>query len=118
MKLARLARLPRLYRMVRILRMLKMLRIFRKQSSLSQWMSNMNISVAMIRMLNVLALQIIMVHLMACFWFLAASFEDNLYDTWVGGRGKVDAKPIIQYFHAFYWAFQTVTTVGYGDFGI
>jgi len=78
----------------------------------------MNISVAMIRMLNVLALQIIMVHLMACFWFLAATFEDNLYDTWVGGRGIVDAQPIRQYFEAFYWAFQTVTTVGYGDFGV
>ena len=51
----------------------------------------MNISVGMIRMLNVLGIQVILVHLMACFWFMAASFEDNLYDTWVGGRGLVDA---------------------------
>ena len=27
-----------------------------------------------------------MVHLMACFWFMAALFEDNIYGTWVGKR--------------------------------
>jgi len=55
-KMVRLARLPRLYRMVRMLRMLKMLRVFRKQSSFKEWMSTMNISVGMVRMLNVLVL--------------------------------------------------------------
>ena len=81
-------------------------------------MSNTNISVGMIRMLNVLGLQLVMVHLMACFWYMAATFEDNIYDTWVYGRGVVDSSPFEQYFEAFYWAFQTVTTVGYGDFSI
>ena len=70
----------------------------------------------MIRMLNVLGLQFFMVHLMACFWFLAATFEDNLYETWVGAKGLVDESSLYQYFNSFYWAFQTVTTVGYGDF--
>lgn len=92
-KLTRLARLPRLYRLMRILRMVKMLRIFRKSSQFKDWMNTLNISVGLIRMLNVLAIMFFLVHLMACFWFMAASFEDNMYNTWVGGRGLVDADP-------------------------
>ena len=117
-KLVRLARLPRLYRLIRILRMLKMIRIFRKTQQFKEYISSFNISVGMIRMLNVLGLQFFMVHLMACFWFLAATFEDNLYETWVGAKGLVDESSLYQYFNSFYWAFQTVTTVGYGDFSL
>lgn len=118
LKLARLARLPRLYRLIRILRMVKMLRVFRKSSELKEWISSLNVSAGMIRMLNVLTVQIFMVHLMACFWFLTATLEDNLYDTWVGARGIINESQGYQYFNSMYWAFQTVTTVGYGDFSI
>jgi CRP-like cAMP-binding protein len=118
LKLARLARLPRLYRLIRILRMIKMLRVFRKSSQFKEWLNSLNISVGLIRMLNVLISMIFLVHLMACFWYMAATFEDNIYFTWVGHRDIVDASPNYKYFNAFYWAFQTVTTVGYGDFTI
>ena len=57
-----------------------------------------------------------MVHLMACFWYMAATFEDNIYDTWVGTRDVVNDTIGMKYANAFYWAYQTVTTVGYGDF--
>lgn len=72
----------------------------------------------MIRMVKLLVGQFILVHLMSCFWHLAATFEDNIYDTWVGGRDIVNAPVEYKYWQAFYWAFQTVTTVGYGDFGL
>lgn len=118
MKLARLARLPRMYRLIRVLRMLKMFRVLRKTALLKDLMSQLNISQSMTRMLQLLGSQVFLVHLMACFWFLFASFEENLYDTWVGARQLVDAESEIQYLNSFYWAFQTVTTVGYGDFSI
>ena len=69
-------------------------------------------------MLKVIALQFFLVHLIACFWYLSATFEDNIFDTWVGARGIVDEKKDYKYFNAFYWAFQTTTTVGYGDFSV
>ena len=118
LKLARLARLPRLYRLIRILRMIKMLRIFRKSSQFKEWINSLNVSVGLIRMMNMLSLMFFLVHLMACFWFMAATLEENLFDTWVGGRDVVDSEKNYQYFNAFYWAFQTVTTVGYGDFSV
>jgi len=98
--------------------MLKMLRVFRKSTQLKEWMDSLNISVGMIRMLNVLLAMLFLVHLMACFWFMAATLEENLFNTWVGGRDIVDESSGYQYFNAFYWAFQTVTTVGYGDFSV
>ena len=55
---------------------------------------------------------------MACFWFLSATLEDNIFNTWVGARGIVDASKTEQYIQSLYWSFQTVTTVGYGDFSI
>lgn len=104
-KMVRLARLPRLYRLIRLLRMLKMLRVFRKSSTFRDWMNNLNISVGMIRLVKLLIIQFIMVHLMSCFWHLAATFEDNLHNTWVGGRGIVDSSESFKYLQAFYWAF-------------
>ena len=91
LKLARLARIPRLYRLIRILRMVKMLRIFRKSSEFKDWMNSLDIHVGLIRMLKVMSLTLFMIHLMSCFWFMAATLENNMYDTWVGGRGLVDS---------------------------
>lgn len=49
---------------------------------------------------------------------MAATLEENIHDTWVGGRGIIDRSPSYQYLNAFYFTFQTVTTVGYGDFNV
>jgi len=49
---------------------------------------------------------------------MAATFNDNIHDTWVGGRDLVNESIAKKYLNAFYWAYQTVTTVGYGDFSI
>lgn len=115
-KLARLARIPRLYRLIRILRMVKMLRVFRKSSEFRDWIESFDFNAGLIRMLKVMSLTFFMIHLMTCFWYLAATFEESLFDTWVGGRGIVDSQKMYQYLNSFYWAFQTITTVGYGDF--
>jgi hypothetical protein len=67
-----------------------MLRIFRKSSEFKEYLGSLNISVGMMRMLNVLGLQFFMVHLMACFWFMSATLEENIFATWVGARDVVD----------------------------
>ena len=78
----------------------------------------LNLSLGTTRMLKVIALQFFLVHLVACFWYLSATFEENMFATWVGARGIVDNSRDYKYFNAFYWAFQTTTTVGYGDFSV
>jgi hypothetical protein len=117
-KLARLARIPRLYRLIRILRMVKMLRVFRKSSEFRDWIESFDFNAGLLRMLKVMTLTFFLIHIMTCFWYLAATFEENLYRTWVGERGIVDSSQMYKYLNSFYWAFQTITTVGYGDFVI
>lgn len=105
LKMVRLARLPRLYRMVRLLRMLKMLRVFRKSGSIKEWLKEMNISAGMVRLANILVVQSVLVHLMTCFWYLAASFEDDIWTTWVGAKGIVNESVSYKYLTSFFWAF-------------
>ena len=54
---------------------------------------------------------------MTCFWFLSAKFDDFSPDTWVVRKGIIDESPWYQYLVSSYWAFQTLTTVGFGDVG-
>lgn len=56
-----------------------------------------------------------MVHLMSCFWFLSAKFNDFEYNSWVVLRGIEDNDDGYQYLTSVYWSLQTITTVGYGD---
>ena len=66
---------------------------------------SLNISLGMSRMLKIIGIQIYLVHLVACFWYLSATMEENMFDTWVGARGIVDADKNYKYSNAFYWAF-------------
>ena len=75
-----------------------MLRIFKKSSDFKEYLSSLNISSGMVRMLNVLSLQFFMVHLMACFWFMSATLEENIFETWVGSRDIADRSKGYQYF--------------------
>jgi len=52
---------------------------------------------------------------MACLWFFQAKLSNFPSDCWVHAEDLIDADPGRQYLVAFYWAFQTLTTVGYGD---
>ena len=90
----KIGRDPRLFRLFRILRMIKILRVFSKMHYLKEYFGRFNSNLGFIRMIKVLLLEFFMVHLMACLWFMSATFEENIYDTCVGGRNIVDKEPI------------------------
>jgi hyperpolarization activated cyclic nucleotide-gated potassium channel 1 len=58
---------------------------------------------------------ILCVHIMGCIWFLTARIDGFTPDSWVVRRGILDSGVEDQYLNSVYWAFTTVTTVGYGD---
>ena len=103
-KLARLARLPRIYKILRILRLSKILSVASK-GIIQNMIETLNFSFGMIRIIKIISITFFLAHLASCFWYLAATFEDSLFNTWVGARGIVDSDSAYKYFNAFYWAF-------------
>jgi hypothetical protein len=71
--------------------MVKMIRIFKRTQQFKEWLNSLDIHIGVVRMLKVLSFTVFLIHLMGCFWFLAASLEDNMYYTWVGERGLIDS---------------------------
>jgi hypothetical protein len=54
-------------------------------------------------------------HLIACFWAVAATFNTSNSSNWENAIGIEDDSNVVKYITAFYWAVATTMTVGYGD---
>ena len=116
-ELFRLLRLPRLYRLVRLLRLVKMLRVFKNSNLIMGLIDAVHVTPAVTRLMKTLFGVVYLVHLFACIWFFTAGFTRK-YDSWVDMLGLWDEPANFKYLVSVYWAFQTVTTVGFGDIGI
>lgn len=66
-------------------------------------------------MIQVLLTVMLMIHLVACFWYLIAKFDDFDEDTWVVRMNMQDDDNFTLYITSIYWTVQTITTVGFGD---
>lgn len=75
----------------------------------------LHINEGLIKVLVLLVNILFLNHLVACFWHFLAKFEDFNEDTWVSRYGLNEKGMTDRYTAAFYWSFQTLTTVGYGD---
>ena len=62
-------------------------------------------------------LALLVVHVFSCIWWLQARLDHFGPATWVNQNGYSDLSYTMAYSYSFYWAAQTLTTVGYGDFG-
>jgi hypothetical protein len=116
-KLLRLARLPRLYRLLRIFRVFKTSKLFKGSKSIQGVVKMIKMNTGVMKLIKVAGATLLLVHLMTCFWFLFAKFQDFKYDTWVVRINILDENYWHQYLWSVYWTLQTLTTVGFGDIG-
>ena len=72
--------------------------------ALQQMLDKINMNAAVSRMIFTLSFALLSVHLIACFWYLAAKFQDLDPDTWVSRMGKQDLEPYLLYLESLYWA--------------
>lgn len=115
-RLLRLVRLPRLYRLMRLTRMIKLLRGENGGNAcLDRVQSCLSIKQSAVKVIFFVFSIILVLHLMACAWFLVAALEGLTPDTWVAISHLEDAEAADQYVAAVYWSVTTLATIGYGD---
>jgi hypothetical protein len=85
--------------------MFKMLRLLKSNATFKRYMDTMKMHAGIMRMVTVSVSVLFMIHLMSCFWFLSAKFNDFPYDCWVFKRGIRDASGPYQYLTSVYWSF-------------
>ena len=114
-KLGKLGRLPKLVKFVRAARLLKLLRVYRLHDFIMKLEVEYNIHHGYSRMIKIVTLILLVTHMVGCFWFLIGILDGGESKGWVH-RYELYASPRWkQYIASMYWAFSTLTTVGYGD---
>lgn len=98
-----------------VLRIFRLLRIVRLFIILRRWEELSWINSGYMRIVKFFAVVMLLIHWIACLWFLLAFIDNFPEDSWVALMGIAEADPTSQYIRALYWSITTMTTVGYGD---
>lgn len=98
-----------------MLRLLKCLRLFRVSRLIAALTMNLNTDSSFIEAGKFFFYVFIVAHTMACFFFIIPLLNDKAATSWWADAGIDKMRPTYQYTYCLYWAFTTMTTIGYGD---
>lgn len=101
--------------LVLIFRSFRLLRIIRLFFIFSRWEELSWINSGYLHIMKFLAFVILLIHWIACAWFLVAFVGGFPEGCWVLREEVESASSSTQYIRSLYWAITTMTTVGYGD---
>ena len=100
---------------VLLLRCLRLLRVARLLAIFQRWERQSWTNSGSLRIAKFLLLILLVLHCLACAWFLVPFIEGFPQNSWVSIERLIGAEPGTQYVRSLYWAIVTTTTVGYGD---
>ena len=113
--LLRLLRLPRLYRLIRIARIFKIVKQGLNGELIDRLQDAFQLNRGVMRIIKFAATVLVCVHIVGCLWFFLAKLQGFPPDSWVIKYNLLDENHPTQYIASIYWAFTTLSTVGYGD---
>lgn len=101
--------MPKLIRLVRTIKKLRNFLFIRK---IDYFAIKHGKAIHIIKIFLIVSL---FIHLVSCFFYISAKFDDFDIDTWVSRNHLNDVTPSERYLASVYWAITTLATIGYGD---
>ena len=86
-----------------------------KNSSSNALRKNMKVGQNIKKMVMIILSVLYITHIVSCFFFFMPKMLDFPVKSWVWQKDLIDSDHYEQYLVAFYWALQTILTIGYGD---
>ncbi len=97
------------------LRMLRLVRIQHLFVILKRWQGQNRVNPGYLRISKFLIIMLILIHLIACFWYLASYLSGFPAESWIVLQEIQNSNFATFYIRSLYWTIATMTTVGYGD---
>jgi CRP-like cAMP-binding protein len=105
----------KLVRVARLFRLLKLARIFKLQNFWSAVRDHVELSPTVMRLCKLFAQLAFIAHLFGCMWHFVADGQEHSWVASLRKNNTYGASTSSHYIASVYWAFTTMTTVGYGD---
>jgi hypothetical protein len=111
-QLLRLVRMTRFLRVLRLLRLAKLKKILMK---IEDYIASNTLATLFV-FARLLSVVFFIAHWTACWWYFISTQDMMIYPlTWITKAKIENESNSVKYITALYWAFTTMTTVGYGD---
>ena len=104
-------------RLVRLLRLLKLIRILKASRIFGRIQSRLGLSYAELSLYKFAIFLVVLAHWLAVLWFMGSTLFSDEWLNWATNYGMYgnEADHWAHYTTSIYWAFMTLTTIGYGD---
>ena len=112
---AKLLRAVKIFQFLRILKLLRLTKLKRILIKIEDYIASSTLATTFV-FIRLLSLVFFIAHWTACWWYFIGN--QDMYNnpvTWVVAAKITDSSTFDKYVTSLYWAFTTMTTVGYGD---